>query len=168
MKKLFFISIMLISVFNLTISAEEPNETSEGLVWYNNLTEAHNMSQKTNKPIFGFFTGSDWCGWCIRLQRNVFAKPAFIEWAKEHVVLLELDFPKRKVLPPEIMQQNRSLQRAFQVRGYPTVWIFTTELIENGTRTSLKAMGSLGYPRGGEPGKEEEVFIQRANQIIGK
>lgn len=44
------------------------------LTWYTNIMEAQTLSQKANKPIFAFFTGSDWCGWCHRLQRNVFAK----------------------------------------------------------------------------------------------
>src|ERR1700739_3694530 len=94
------------------------------LVWYTNLTEASTVSLKTGKPIFAFFTGSDWCGWGKKLHTAVFNKKGFIAWAEKHVVLLELDFPKRKQLSPELTKQNNDLQRAFNVTGFPTVWIF--------------------------------------------
>jgi thiol-disulfide isomerase/thioredoxin len=48
------------------------------LVWYTSLTEASTVSLKTGKPIFAFFTGSDWCGWCMKLQAAVFSKDAFV------------------------------------------------------------------------------------------
>ena len=87
------------------------------LVWYTSLTEASTVSLKTGKPIFAFFTGSDWCGWCMKLQAAVFSKDVFIVWAEKHVVLLELDFPKRKQLSPELTKQNNDLQQAFKVSG---------------------------------------------------
>lgn len=113
-----------------------------------------------------FFTGSDWCGWCHRLQRNVFAKPAFIKWAKENVILLELDFPRKKQLPPELQQQNFQLQRAFRVTGYPTVWFFTMVKDASTGQYNITPYGSTGYPRGGTPGKEEVTFISNANKIL--
>ena len=74
-----------------------------------------------------FFTGSDWCGWCIRLQKEVFFKEDFKKWAQENVVLLELDFPRRKALAPDIKAQNTKLQSQFAIRGYPTVWFVTPD-----------------------------------------
>ena len=56
-----------------------------------------------------FFTGSDWCGWCIRLQKEVFFKPEFKKWANKNVVLVELDFPKRTKLDEKTLRQNRKL-----------------------------------------------------------
>src|SRR5688572_8562562 len=84
---------------------------NEGLTWLTNIEQAYSLSNSSKKPVFAFFTGSDWCRWCHKLQREVFAKPEFIEWAKSNVVLLELDFPRKKQLPDEIMQQNQSLQQ---------------------------------------------------------
>ena len=69
---------------------------AQELAWNNNLEKAVDISKKTKKPLMLFFTGSDWCGWCQRLQRDVFVKPEFIAWAKKNVILLELDFPRRK------------------------------------------------------------------------
>ena len=111
--------VLFVSLF-LATPAVKANEG--GLIWYTNLDSAVALSNETKKPIFGFFTGSDWCGWCIKLQREVFAKPAFIEWASANVILLELDFPRTKVLPVELKEQNQKLQAAFGVQGYPTIW----------------------------------------------
>jgi protein disulfide-isomerase len=47
-----------------------------------------------------------------------------VEWANKNVVLMEVDFPRMKVLPAEIQQQNNNLQQSFGVMGYPTIWMF--------------------------------------------
>src|SRR5262245_31917104 len=82
----------------------------DSISWFNEVNRAQAISKSTGKTIFAFFTGSDWCGWCKKLQAEVFAKPAFKEWANAEVVLLELDFPRRKELPVNIVQQNQTLQ----------------------------------------------------------
>lgn len=140
----------------------------EGLKWYVRLENAQAESKRTNKPIFAFFTGSDWCGWCKRLQATVFRKPTFAAWAKENVVLLELDFPRRKQLPPEIAQQNQQLQGFFRPQGYPTIWIFDMNLNAEKTQYEINPLGSLGYPSGSQPGQEDQKFIANANQILAK
>ena len=88
------------------------------------MDEAYELSQKTGKPIMANFTGSDWCGWCKRLTKSVFVKKEFKKWAEENVILLEVDFPRRKKLPPAIQAQNRNIQQALRVSGYPTIWVF--------------------------------------------
>ena len=145
--------------------ASVQDETT-GLTWHTDLTEAHKKSQETGLPIFGFFTGSDWCGWCIKLQRDVFVKQAFIDWAKTKVVLLELDFPRRTVQTAELKKQNQELQQAFQVSGYPTVWLFRSKKDAETGHFSLTAIGKLGYPRGGEIGKEEVKFLAEADAVL--
>jgi thiol:disulfide interchange protein len=113
--------------------------------WLVNMDEAFALSEKTGKPIMANFTGSDWCGWCIRLTNDVFNKPEFKQWAEKNVVLLEVDFPRRKVLPDEIRQQNTSLQQAFNVVGYPTVWVFNLKRDPEKNHFSIEALGSTGY-----------------------
>lgn len=153
-------------LFGLSIQSNATENTQ--LTWYTNLDSVVTISNETNKPIFGFFTGSDWCGWCIKLQQNVFAKQAFIDWAAKSVILLELDFPRRKVLPDELRNQNASLQQAFNVTGYPTIWIFTAQRDETNKKINLSAWGKLGYPSGATPGKEEEKFLQDAAVVMSK
>ena len=108
-----------------------------------------------------FFTGSDWCGWCIRLQNEVLKKPEFAAWAKENVVLLELDYPRRTPQLPEIQKQNMELQQMFEVRGYPTIW-FSNPSKKDG-QTNLEKLGSTGYVAGGP-----EKWLETANQILNK
>jgi thioredoxin-related protein len=145
-----------------TSSAEE----KDGLTWYTDLNEVHQLNQETGKPIFGFFTGSDWCGWCMKLQRDVFKKEAFVTWASEKVILMELDFPKRKKQAEELKKQNQGMQQAFRITGYPTVWLFNTSVNEETKQFHLSALGKLGYPRGAEKGKEEVKFIDEANALL--
>jgi protein disulfide-isomerase len=102
------------------------------------------------------------------LEHDVFEKPSFIIWAKSNVILLELDFPRRKQLPPELVQQNNSLQQAFQVQGYPTVWYFSVTQDAASGKMNLNAYGSQGYPAGSQQGKEDEAFLNAANEIIAK
>lgn len=135
------------------------------LTWYTDLAKVQQLSQKTNKPIFAFFTGSDWCGWCHKLQRDVFVKPEFIKWANEKVVLLELDFPRRKTLPAELAKQNMELQKAFGIQGYPTIWLFRFQDKPNNQK-EIAALGSLGYPSGATAGQEEVKFLETANALL--
>ncbi|MCB9045709.1 MAG: thioredoxin family protein [Chitinophagales bacterium] len=136
-----------------------------GLTWYTDITKAYEASKKTNKPVFAFFTGSDWCGWCHKLEKAVFVKEGFKTWAKKNVILLEVDFPRKKQLPETLASQNAGLQNFFQVQGYPTIWIFTMEKDTVNNKFNIAALGSLGYPRSA-PGQEEATFLTNANNIL--
>ena len=107
-----------------------------------------------------FFTGSDWCGWCIRLQKEVFRTPEFTKWANENVVLVELDFPRNKPLTPELQKQNYELQQVFGVQGYPTVWFVNGTQGEDG-KVNFDKLGSQGYVAGG-PSK----WLEGANKML--
>jgi protein disulfide-isomerase len=163
-----FVAMIALVLSSFSSNKTEVLEDKEALTWYTDLDEVHALSEKNGKPIFGFFTGSDWCGWCHKLQREVFAKPAFVAWAKENVILLELDFPRKTQLPAELAKQNRELQQAFAVTGYPTVWMFNTAKDAKTDHFNLTALGKLGYPRGAVPGKEEVKFIEEADALLAK
>lgn len=163
MKRL--LSIFFLALFTLPAFAQHGGGELE---WHTDLMKANELAVKSGKPLFGFFTGSDWCGWCHKLQRDVFAKPEFVKWAKANVILLELDFPRAKQLPQETMQQNQSLQQAFQVQGYPTIWYFSMSPGNGNGQMAITAYGNQGYPSGATPGKEEVTFLNMANEIIAK
>ena len=141
MKKISTLFLFLM-VTAFAVAQSEYKAGNEG--WLVDLEKAYEISQKTGKPIMANFTGSDWCGWCKRLTANVFSQPEFKKWADKNVVLLELDFPRRKEVPNEIRQQNYSLQQAFQVRGYPTVWVFNLEKNAD-DKFAIEALGKTGY-----------------------
>ena len=108
-------------------------------VWTESYGKALRLAKQTNRPVLIDFTGSDWCHWCIKLDKEVFEKPEFVAYAKESLVLLKLDFPRRKI-PALIKAQNDSLKRAFGVRGYPTLFLIDA---------SGQKLGRLGYQKGG-------------------
>ncbi len=126
----------------------DPNKpyTAKNEGWSVSLDEAFAESKKTGKPILANFTGSDWCGWCKRLDKSVFHQPGFEKWAEKNVVLLELDFPRRFQVPAEVAAQNRSLQQSFGVRGYPTIWLFDADKDASG-KYSFQALGKTGYTK---------------------
>lgn len=137
-------------------------QAQEELTWHTDMSKATDISIKENKPMFLFFTGSDWCGWCIRLQKEVFKTPEFIKWAKDNVVLVELDFPRKNNQTDAVKLQNAQLQQQLQVNGYPTVWfVSATKTAE--AKINLNALGSTGYVAGGP-----QAWLSGANQIIQK
>ena len=122
--------------------------------WEVDLNVAMEESQRTGKPIMANFTGTDWCGWCMRLKAAVFTTDEFKKWADDNVVLLELDFPKRFQLPANIAEQNAGLAQAFGVSGYPTIWVFDISMNEDTGETSVQALAKTGY------GPEPKAWIQ--------
>lgn len=169
---LFAAAILFLGVTAFTLRAKEDkttkNDQANDLAWLTDATKAGELSKETGKPVFAFFTGSDWCGWCMKLQRDVFAKQEFKTWAEDNVVLLELDFPRRKKLPPALAQQNNELRNLFRVSGYPTIWMFTLAPADSTDKLQIQALGSLGYPSGAEKGKEQVKFLKTANSILAK
>lgn len=138
MKKIFLIALFLVGAF--ATQAQE-------LKWYTDVREAITVSNKEQKPLLMFFTGSDWCGWCIRLQNEVLKTPEFKKWATDNVILVELDYPRRTPQTPELKNQNNELQQAFGIQGFPTVF-FTSAESKDG-KVNFKGLGQTGYVAGG-------------------
>lgn len=153
MKKILIVCTLLIS--SLSLFSQE----NDG--WLLDFDKAAELSMKTGKPILANFTGSDWCGWCIRLKKEVFVTPTFKKWAKENVILLELDYPRRLPQTEEIKKQNRELQQFFKVRGYPTLHMFNVGVADG--KTQITALGKMGYLAGGPT-----PWIANANNYLKK
>lgn len=105
-------------------------------VWHHKFEDAKAASAESGKPILANFTGSDWCGWCVKLKKDVFRTDEFEQWARDNVILLELDYPKNASQTAEIRQQNMELKARYRINGYPTVLL----LASNGD-----PIGRLGY-----------------------
>ncbi|SDG92750.1 protein disulfide-isomerase [Flavobacterium omnivorum] len=120
---------------------------AQELVWETNVTKAMAISTETKKPLLLFFTGSDWCGWCIRLQKEVLKTPEFAAWAKENVVLVELDYPRKAPQTDDIKKQNNELQMAFGIQGFPTIILANATTKEG--KVNFEGIGSTGYVAGG-------------------
>ena len=101
-------------------------------VWQTDFEKAKAQAAASDKYMLLDFTGSDWCSWCIKLDKEVFDKEAFKTYAKDNLVCVKLDFPSKKKLDAKLQSQNEKLAKQFKVRGYPTVLILSPkgELVE--------------------------------------
>lgn len=150
-KKILLVAVVLAS---FAIQAQE-------LKWETDINKAIAASTTSKKPMLLFFTGSDWCGWCIRLQKEVLKTTEFKTWAAKNVVLVELDYPRSVPQSDAIKAQNEALQQTFGIQGFPTVY-FATAKQKNG-KPSFTALGSTGYVAGGP-----KAWLAEANKILNK
>ena len=96
--------------------------------WTDDYAKAVEKAKTEKKNILLDFTGSDWCGFCMSLDKEVFDKAKFKSWARENVVLVQVDFPRSKKLSDKLKQQNDELKGKYaQGKGYPTVVIVDPE-----------------------------------------
>ena len=91
------------------------------LKWQTGLPAAQALAAQENKTVFIDFTGSDWCGWCVKLNKEVFNTPEFAAYAAKNLVLVEADFPRKKALDPALKKANDALAKKYGVSGFPTL-----------------------------------------------
>lgn len=85
------------------------------------LDAAKAYASEKGLPLLLNFTGSDWCGWCKIMDKNVFTKPEWASYAKDNAVMVWIDFPKNKSLvPTKYVSRNTELQSKYAVSGFPT------------------------------------------------
>jgi len=112
--------------------------------WETNYEAALDQAAKQDKMVLLDFTGSDWCGWCIKLRKDTFSKPEFQKFAEEKLVLVELDFPRAKEQNPDLKKQNQELAEKFGIEGFPTLVLVDPK----GTEVTR----NVGYLAGGPEG----------------
>ena len=132
MKKLLLLCGLL--AFTAALSA------AEDVTWTTDYKAALAQAKAQNRHVFLFFTGSDWCSWCKRLNREILSTDEFKEYAGKKLILVELDFPRGKPQSNEVKEQNAKLADRFKIEGYPTVIVLNS---------SGKKVGELGYQEGG-------------------
>lgn len=123
--------------------------------WETDYQKAKAQAKRENKYLLIDFSGSDWCGWCIKLEKEVFSQQTFKDYAKDNLVLMLADFPRDKSKQSEDLQkQNRQLADKFGIEGFPTVFI----LSPNG-----KTIAKTGYQAGGA-----ESYVQHIKKLIAE
>ena len=89
--------------------------------WTMDFDAAKALAAETGRPLLLNFTGSDWCGWCRLMDKQVFSQEAWKAYAREKFILVWLDFPQDKTLVPEAFaERNRQLMQEYEVGGFPT------------------------------------------------
>ncbi len=126
-----------------TASADFPEDKWEnGVLWHTNFEASRKCAEEENKPLFVLFTGSDWCGWCKKLEGEALSSESFAEKTKDEFVFVKLDFPRDLPQSDALKVQNSKLKDEYGVRGFPTVMLFDSE---------LRKIAQTGYqPGGGE------------------
>ncbi len=123
--------------------------------WLTDWEAAKAKSKAENKPILINLTGSDWCGWCIKMEKEIFSQKAFTDFAAENLVLMEADFPKKKEQPAALKKQNAELEKQYLAGGYPTVFLLDAE--------GKKLSEDLGTLKGGK-----DELIAKLKELIAK
>lgn len=116
------------------------NSAQAGSEWLTDYKRAQQEAKAGNKLLLVDFTGSDWCGWCIKLNREVFSQAEFKDYASKNLVLMEADFPRAKPQSASLRKQNEELASQYQIQGFPTI------IVLNGNGQKV---GELFYTPGG-------------------
>ena len=120
--------------------------------WLTDLPKAHAQAKAENKIVLLDFTGSDWCGWCIKFDKDTLSTPKFAEYAKAHLELVVVDFPNKKPQSDALKAANKALGEKYKVDGYPTFVVLNGDGKEIGRQ--------VGYAPGGP-----EAFIAKLEKF---
>lgn len=135
-----------------------PNDTqgqkTVELQWYTDFEKAKALSKKESKPIFLYFTGSDWCGWCMKLNKEVLTTSDFIDLVGDKFIFVKADFPlDLETQDSRLRKQNEALKTKYDISGYPTILILSPE---------QHVLATLNYREGG--GKEYAEYLLKVMQ----
>lgn len=152
-----FIRIALLGILGLFVTVGCRQEVAAApeaeAAWKTDYAAALTQSQKEGKPVLLDFTGSDWCPPCMLLHKRIFSTKTFADYAAKNLILVKVDFPKRKPLPPEQEQKNNALAEKFGIETFPTILI----------------VDSMGRPIGGMQGYDgssPEGYVASLQQIL--
>jgi protein disulfide-isomerase len=136
MKKRLILGLALVSSMLLSVSFAQ----AQTKTWNQDMKKAMAESKSTGKPILIDFSGTDWCSWCMKLDKEVFAQRAFRKYAKKNLVLMLAAFPRRTPLSADLKAQNEDLAKKYNVEGFPTVVLLNSK---------GETLGVTGYQQGG-------------------
>ena len=139
--------LLFILIFILSIQLP-----SKAQLWYEDFKAAKAEAASTGRYMFLNFSGSDWCGWCIKLDEEVLSQKPFLDYAKDHLVLTLLDFPRSIKQSLDLKTQNQNLAREYGVLGFPTIIILDSK---------GQLIAKTGYRRGGA-----ESYVAHIKSLI--
>ena len=132
-------------------STEATPSTQAKAGWITSYEQGQQEAKASDKLVLLDFTGSDWCGWCKLLDKEIFSQPEFKEYARKNLVLVEVDFPRLKEINRATRVQNERLAVKYRVQGFPTI------IVLNGDG---KKVAEFGYMQGGP-----EAFIAQLEKL---
>lgn len=109
-------------------TATATSDTSTPAGWTDDFSAAKKQAQDEGKDLFVVFSGSDWCGWCMRLEEDIFSKDGFVEEISETFVPVFIDMPNNKsLLSKKARKQNPMLAAQYGVDSFPTVLLMDSD-----------------------------------------
>lgn len=129
--------------------------------WIEDFATAKRQAASEKKKIVMAFSGSDWCGWCVKMDRDVYSRPEFIDQALKRYVLVMIDYPQdRGILSPLAAKQNEGLLRKYGINSFPATLVLDADgnvlsslsgYVQGGPEAMLKALD--GSPSAGDKEK---------------
>lgn len=151
-RKIITPSLFLLALIVFAANTNRADAAEGSANWLTDFEAAQSVAKSEGKPLLLDFTGSDWCIWCIRLKDEVFTREAFTDYADAEVVLVELDFPRKKEQSDEVKAQNAALAKKYGVRGFPTIVLLSPE---------GDLIGKTGYRKGGP-----EAYVEHLKELL--
>ena len=122
--------------------------------WMTDLEKAKAKAKADNKYILIDFSGSDWCGWCVKLDKEVFSQKAFQKYAKDNLVLVLVDWPQRTPDSKEVKAKSKPIMEKYGIQSFPTVLILSPD---------GKTLAKTGYQDGGP-----EAYVEHIKKLIAE
>lgn len=119
--------------------------------WMSDYHSALDLAKRENKGVLMKFTGSDWCGGCIIMDKKIFGQPEFINYANKKWILLEIDFPLHKRQTTQVKNRNEELSEMYEIEGFPIIVVLNSKGEE---------VGRIGFIKGGP-----KAFISKLEKI---
>jgi len=120
--------------------------------WGEDFAAAKEEAKKAGKLILMAFSGSDWCGWCVKMEKEIYSDKKFISKAKQKFVLVMIDSPRNKEILSKLAQkQNPDLVKKYNIHGYPST------IIARPSGEVVRQFG--GYQRGGV-----DAFLEKLDE----
>ena len=115
-----------------------------GLTWLTDLPSAQTRAKADKKSVLLFFHGSDWCPACVEMQRQMFDSPAFAQYARRALVLVDVDFPEKHKQNEALQRANAALKARFNLSPVPDEGFPTIVLLNDAGETVFQETGYAG------------------------
>lgn len=159
MKKLLSMVIIFAASFSFAVTYPTPG-ASVPAGFVDDFKTAMEDAKETGRFVFACFSGSDWCGWCVRLEKEVFSageEGSFAAALKDDYVFVFIDLPSKRdiLLSPLAKEQNEKLVKEYKIQGFPTALIIDPK--------TGKIIEKTGYRSGGKDKYIEHLQYVRTN-----
>jgi len=133
----------------------EPTNEAGAVAWQTDFAKASAAAAQAHRYLLLDFTGSDWCGFCMKLEKEVFSTAEFASFVADRFVCVRVDFPRKQAQPDDLKKQNAELAKNYPIHGYPTVVILAPD-------------GKLVGSQSGYRGNGQQVYIEQLKTMMAE